>query len=809
MTPKPRAAAGWATAQRHPRLLVAGLTLLALLIRAWDVDHMSLWQDEGLTLYRAGLDLPGILSGAIPLDALLTRDVQPPLYFLLLAAWLRGLGLTVSTPGAIWAGKWLSLLVSLPQVGLTWALARRLLRPRPAGPLPGARAGSSADARLAIPLLAALLAALSPALLWYAQELRSYSLQVSLGLASVYALLRALEAWGSGATADPDAARDKAPRRRAAGWALLCVLCGAALVWTHYLSVFLLAFEGLVVLAYGARRRDWRALAPLLALGLAAAPLLPYALWRLGLGPERDQRFVPLATLLRDVTLGFGFGKSAPGWSLAAPGRHLGMLAAELAFAGLLLAGAAWLWQRHGRGLALLALGYLLVPVLGLYGLTWLKPVYMGVRHILLAIPAAWLLAAAGGWGLEQRRRGLGLALLLLAGLGMSASVQGYYGDPSLAKDDHRALAAYLRAHAVTASEGARGDLLAVSHPVLRYTYQPLLPDLDILALPPFLASGLPDERPPAELLEPLLARYDRIWFVDPPADYEAWLAEHLIEVDRVDFPASSIVLDLHAYEPAPDLAGPEAPTRRQNQRLGGLELLGWQALPEPLVAGQGGRLRLVWKVAERDLPDYKVAFELLDAAGENVADGDHAPFHGLRPTRGWDFGTLVYEPHDLRVSAGAPAGEYRLTARVYEPESGAVHPAEGPIELGSLVLRAPARPPARASLPIGRPLLARGRGLDILGYDLAPAPEAGWTAGERLPLAVWLRLGAPADPAPEAADARLRIELVDTWGRVRAEGRVAIPGYGQAAAAGQPRRLDASLDLPAEAGRYGLRLAL
>ena len=66
-------------AARHPRVWVGTLTLLALLLRAWEIDRMSIWQDEGLTLYRAGLDLPGILSGQIPLDALLTRDVQPPL----------------------------------------------------------------------------------------------------------------------------------------------------------------------------------------------------------------------------------------------------------------------------------------------------------------------------------------------------------------------------------------------------------------------------------------------------------------------------------------------------------------------------------------------------------------------------------------------------------------------------------------------------------------------------------------------------------------------------------------------------------
>ncbi len=840
----------------HPRRLVAGLTVLALLLRAWDVQRMSIWQDEGLTLYRAGLDWAGILSGQIPLDALVTQDLQPPLYFLLVAGWLRALDLPVGQPGAIWAGTWLSLLVSLPAIPLSWALARRLLRsplrwlgsstsdeasgdPAPAGTSAAATSAAAvsdsdtaatdnaatnaaaADTAFAS-TVAALLAAISPALLWYSQELRSYSLQVTLGLMAVYALLRALEAWD----------RPDSPRSTSLPWALGCLLSNAALVWTHYLSVFLLGFQALVLLAFGLRRRDWRPLIPLLVVGLAAAPLLPYALWRLGIGAERDQHFVPLRTMLRDVSFGLGFGRTAEAWSLDAPARGLGMLAAELAFAGSMVFGFHRLWRAHRRGTALVAAGYLLLPVLGLYALTWIKPVYMGIRHILLAMPAGWILAGCGLVAAERRRAGLGAGLLLLAAIGMLASDRNFYTDPAYAKDDHRAVANYVRQRAVIDVE--RPDLLLVPHPVLQHTYRPLLLDRgspEVQTMPPFLPSGLPDDRPPGELLGPLLAAHQRLWFVDPPGELQDWLEHNAVEVDRRDFPASSIVLDLRAYERAPALDGEDAPTRRQNLRLGALTLLGWDTRPGPLVAGAGGRLRLIWKVEERERPDYKVAVELLDAEGRAVMRSDHAPFHGLRPSSGWDFGSTVYDPQDLMPSAGLPSGSYRLTLRLYEAESGEAYPPEGPAELGEVEVVQAQAPAYLSRLGIEHSLRARSGPVDMIGFDL-PRPETGgWTSGSRLPLAVWIEKRsaiAPgaADAAGDAASAisgtldfeghptatetlgpmHLRAELLDRWGRVAASTEIALPID---RTTDRYWRLPLAFDLPARAGRYDLRVKL
>ena len=48
-----------------------------------------------------------------------------------------------------------------------------------------------------------------------------------------------------------------------------------------------------------------RAFWPLLLAVLVAFPLLPYAFWRLGLGAERHQHFVPLPVMLQDIVFGF------------------------------------------------------------------------------------------------------------------------------------------------------------------------------------------------------------------------------------------------------------------------------------------------------------------------------------------------------------------------------------------------------------------------------------------------------------------------------------------------------------------------
>jgi 4-amino-4-deoxy-L-arabinose transferase-like glycosyltransferase len=728
---------------------VMALVGLALLLRTWNVDEMSIWQDEGLSLYRAAQDVRAVLGGQIPLGAFVTRDVHPPLYFLLLAAWLKLAG------SSTWAAKWLSILASLPVIPLLWALGRRWI-----------------DSRVG--LMAAALAALSPIYLWYSQEIRSYALIVTLGLLAVYALLRAIDEHGD--------------RRAQWAWAALCLGANVAMIWAHYLGFFLLAFELLVVLAVAVRRRHARRpLAVLLLAVLAAVPLLPFALRRLGLGPERDQHFVPLPVILQDIVRAFSLGSTV---------HHERWWWLQLLFGGLLLAGLVWLWRKR-RPAALLLAGYLLVPVLLLFAMTLKKPVYLGAQHILLVSPAFYLLVAAGLWAVRFRSGWAALALAAVAGGAMLVADRNYYTQAEFHKDDLRGLAAYVDARAVP------GDVLAVPHPVLKLAFDPLVRRLPVIVLPEIGPDGLQDDRPPAEQLAPLVAR-GRLWFMSPPTALQGWLEENALPADSRAFEGRTIPVRLEAFEARRLLPTQDYPPRAAwNVGLGGLRLLGWAAQPNPLVAGRAARVPLAWQAAAPALPDYKVALRLLDGQGNDFGQGDHEPYHGLQPTSTWPFGELVYEPHDLAVSSGTPPGTYQMAITVYDPATGATFPPDGPFIMGPVQVVRPPEAVAMSDVAVGHALDARGSGLRLFGYDL---PTWRGPAGGRLPLALWLVATAPVDEPLS-----LRAEQVDWLGRVVAQSSVPLvaPEQPPAWVEGDLRKIPITLDLPARGGHYQLRARL
>lgn len=793
------------------RLAVLAALLLALLLRTWRLDHLSLWQDEGLSFYRASLGLRELLGGRIPLGELITRDVHPPFYFLLLGGWLRLLGLGLSST---WGAKVLSLLVSLPSIPLVWALGRRLL---------GRRNGA--------PALAAWLGAISPAWLWYSQEVRSYSLLITLGLTAAYGLARMLTPQSAAADPDPlsaDLVRRADPSTAARGpWPAVIAVATGLMLWTHYLS-FLLAAA--LALAAGTilvlRRRGTKAAAgpaisagpppetaprirafwPLLLAVLVALPLLPYAVWRLGLGAERHQHFVPLPVMLQDIVFGFGLGRTVDQglW----PIRLL-----DAGFAAALVLGLAQLWRRR-RAAALFLSAYLLGPVLLLFAITTVKPVYLGLQHILMVSPAFYLLVAAGLEGARATassprwRRALPPAALAVLLAGMLYADRNVYADPAFGKDDHRAVADYVRERA------APGDQVAVTDPVLQILYRVLLPELPVRTLPPLLPSGAADDRPPGDLLRPVLAELGgakgRLWFVDAADDLSAWLSRQALHVDRRVFPARSIALDLDAWEADPNLRGDQAPARRDTVDLGPLTLLGWSWAGEPASppAGRIARLGMVWLVPPEGVAgDLKVALTLRGPDGAVYGTGDHEPFQGLRPTRSWPAGETVYAPQELDVGSGTPPGDYRLSARVYDPATGEAWPREGPAELGALRVGRPVRPLSIAALSLDaspRRLLARGPAMDLVAWESTDAPDGGFQGGGRLELAAWLRYRGPVDgPCP-----RLGAEWADARGRLQSG--AAVEAFGcHNRARGDLHRLPLTIDLPVTAGRYSLRLRL
>ncbi|MEA2404181.1 MAG: mannosyltransferase, partial [Thermoleophilaceae bacterium] len=205
-------------------ILVAGVTLLAALLRFPTLDVQSFWLDEAVTVEVLRGSLGHVLSGVV------NSESTPPLYYVLAWLWSQLFGL-----GEVGLRS-LSALLGTAAIPVAWAAGRRLA---------GSRTG----------LIAALLAAVNPLLIWYSQEARSYALLVLLAALSFLLFLRALD--------DPS-------RDRLVAWGVV----GALALATHYFAFFILLAEvALFVRAHGVRA-VLPAAAPMAIAGVALAPLL-------------------------------------------------------------------------------------------------------------------------------------------------------------------------------------------------------------------------------------------------------------------------------------------------------------------------------------------------------------------------------------------------------------------------------------------------------------------------------------------------------------------------------------------------------
>jgi mannosyltransferase len=137
------------------------LTLLALIVRLTGLSLDSLWFDEVFSLRAAKISPSEIIS-------LTGGDVHPPLYYLLLHFWMKLFGETEA------AVRMLSVFFSVLTVLVVYHLALTLFNTRAA-------------------LFAALLTALSPLHVFYAQETRMYAQLTFFAAASSYFFVRWLK----------------------------------------------------------------------------------------------------------------------------------------------------------------------------------------------------------------------------------------------------------------------------------------------------------------------------------------------------------------------------------------------------------------------------------------------------------------------------------------------------------------------------------------------------------------------------------------------------------------------------------------
>ncbi|NJN94880.1 MAG: hypothetical protein HC875_12665 [Anaerolineales bacterium] len=198
---------------------------LAFGLRLYQLDFQSIWWDEGHSIFVASQPISQI-------PTLPAMDVHPPAYFSLLHLWLAFAGHNEFTL------RFLSVVFSLLTVALLYRFAHSISRSHnhPCSPAP-----------LLPCTFTSLLAALSPLYIAYAQEVRSYAMITFLALASTFILWRILFS-------------DRRPKTRDRRWLTIAyILLGAACLYTHYFSIFLLIFHNLAWLVWTFRGGENRA----------------------------------------------------------------------------------------------------------------------------------------------------------------------------------------------------------------------------------------------------------------------------------------------------------------------------------------------------------------------------------------------------------------------------------------------------------------------------------------------------------------------------------------------------------------------
>lgn len=760
--------------------IVLALCLLSFVRGIYALGERSLWWDESLSHYRATKPFSFILTNQIYLKSgwndIRTIDNHPPLYFLLLRLVVLAAG------DGEFAMRFPSLAAGVLLVPLLYQCGRRTF-----GPASGA--------------WAAALGALSPLYLWAQQEARPYALGTLLATASFYSLLRVLQA--------PDRHAVPAPDRQGhrLQWAVLYGLFTAATIVTHYHSLLLLPAHGLTLLLAGSRhRRRLLWLLPILAL-LAGGALL-WGLRNLPIQAEvPGYVFIPLGALLTDVLRSFPLGIS--GTELAwCQWVATGLLAAALI---VLLARRRHTPWRRG---AYLLMGFCL-PVIEIYLLSFYRPAYMNIRHLIFASPFYYLLLAAGL--AEARALRLRVPAALAAGtlmVGMLLSTQIYYTDPRYDREDHRAWGRYL-------SEHIRPDDFVLINPgpisELYFYY------VDTTA--PWY--GFPPMYIPAEdivsRLQQTMERHDRVWVAQSLTPHWAnadnitieWLDANAMRVAFADFYSASTIVQAHAFRLRPPLleALPADLTAVGLDFGDRLHLLG---VGSPMGRGLAGgvlQLSLYWSAAQPLGEQYRVTLTLVDEDGFAWASTDYAPCAGAYPTTEWPAGHTVRDDVDLRVPVGVPPGRYRLHVSVYaaggsEPALAAYDLESGALQglivpAGELEVAAPARPPTEGEVPLRYPTRRRYGDLLLLGHDNDPVSLQ---PGDVMLLdAYWRAVRAPREGAS------FGLQLVDEEGKLWATRSISPGGRYPPSqwARGQVIRGQYRFRIPADLseGRYSLQL--
>ncbi len=362
--------------------ILAVVIAIGAILRFGTISSQSYWLDEATTVHEMQLSFGSLLHQVH------VNETTPPLYFVLAWLWAKVFG--TSEAGL----RSLSALLGTAAIPITYLCGRELVS-RAAG------------------LVAAALAALSPFMIWYSQEARSYMLFAVLCGLSFLFFARALR--------DPS-------HRNLAWWAV----ASAAAILTHFFAGFLIAPEGLWLVLAVRRRSTLVAAAAVAAVQVAVLPL--------AIGdtshPLSWIKAFPLSVRIKQVPVDLGLGSLYQS-SLVTDGL-LGAGALALIVLTLLLVGGDRPQRRGAAIAAAIAAVVIIVPIV----LAQVGSDYVVPRNFAPAwIPLAVLLGAACTVP-RARLAGAALAVVLLASFVYAGVRIG--SEPQYQRPDWRGVAAAL-----------------------------------------------------------------------------------------------------------------------------------------------------------------------------------------------------------------------------------------------------------------------------------------------------------------------------------------------------------------------------
>lgn len=622
------------------------MIFLAFALRVYRLGHQSFWYDEGQSYYFAHQDSLGAMLGVI------SDSDHPPLYFILFHLWMSVAGRSE------FALRFTALFWSALLVPLVYLLGRRAF---------GTGEG----------MAAALLMAISPFHIWYAQEARMYTLATFLGLLSSYLLLLALQ------------------KGRRSLW-LAYTLAALAAPYAHLYACFVLLFQGLFVLLWAWRSRprvsflrDW--LLSQVGIGLGFLPWISIVLREYASNATYWPGILDLKRFLVDTVVAFSAGLTLPldraGWTATAFLLALGVGCASFAFRR---SEPRPRWQ--GFSLVLL---YLMVPTLTALVISYRHPKY-APRYLLLVTPAYYLLTAKGLTTLRTCRRWAGLAVILFMVIlvGTVQSLYNSYFVGEYSRDDFRAVLSYIEANAW------EDDAIIIvgghAYPILDY-YNRL--GLAAYPIPPRLVASV--EQPVsrqlvAETLSEIVSHHRRVWLVlwqerlaDPARLVLNELVANTLRLGvGAEFHGPALLLfsleDKPHFFVEPPVQHPVVVDFADNMQLVGYELSKGQWLRDSrqkdfavaqaetgeLVFGPGETiyLALYWRTRGTVEGDYTAFTHLLAQDGTPYGGWDSKLGGEFYPSSQWLAGDTLREEYPLVVSPEAPLGSYQIEVGLYLP---------------------------------------------------------------------------------------------------------------------------------------------